>query len=328
MTNQFLANTTLEVVPPDISGYARGNTGIDYVWSFDSGIAGPHAMVSGLVHGNEICGATALDFLHRQHIRPTRGKLTLAFVNVDAYARFDPDTPTASRFVDEDFNRLWSRDILEGREVSSELSRARLIKPILDTVDVLLDLHSMQGAAQALCLSGRLPKGRDLALDVGAPQIVVMDHGHVSGTRMRDYEGFGDPGSAKNALLVECGQHWQADSGELAIEVALRFLWSLDMLSGSVIASHLSAKPPAPQKVIEVTDAVTIGTSRFRFSRNFRGLEVVPRAGTLIARDGNVEIHTPYDNCVLVMPTHRLGHGHTAVRLGRYVGPVAAAAAD
>ena len=46
---------------------------------------------------------------------------------------------------------------------------------------------------------------------------------------------------------------------------------------------------------------------------------MVPEAGTLLARDGDAEIATPYDDCVLIMPTRRPKKGETAVRLGRFV---------
>ena len=46
----------------------------------------------------------------------------------------------------------------------------------------------------------------------------------------------------------------------------------------------------------------------------------MPRAGTLVARDGDTEIRTPYDECALVMPMRRRARpGDTAVRLGRFV---------
>ena len=48
-----------------------------------------------------------------------------------------------------------------------------------------------------------------------------------------------------------------------------------------------------------------------------RGLEKIPRKGTLIAEDGDRPILTPYDDCILVMPSRRLTPGQTAVRLGR-----------
>src|SRR3546814_34064 len=95
----------IELTAPDIAPYKAGNTGIDYVTCFDSGRPGPHVMIAAVVHGNELCGAIALDWLFRHDVKPLKGKLSLGFMNVAAYLSFDPANPTASRFVDEDFNR-------------------------------------------------------------------------------------------------------------------------------------------------------------------------------------------------------------------------------
>ena len=73
------------------------------------------------------------------------------------------------------------------------------------------------------------------------------------------------------------------------------------------------------QRVIEVTQAVTISGDHFDFVEDFRGLEVLPEKGSVIGRDDGKEVRTPYDNCVLIMPSRRLVKGQTAVRLGRYL---------
>jgi hypothetical protein len=39
----------------------------------------------------------------------------------------------------------------------------------------------------------------------------------------------------------------------------------------------------------------------------------------VLGRDGERDVLTPYDNCVLIMPSRRLTKGQTAVRLGRLV---------
>ena len=309
----------IELQAPDIAPYKDGNTGIDYVSSFDSGQSGPHVMVTAVVHGNEICGAIALDLLLRSGVRPTRGKLTLGFVNVGAYQSFDPDDPTVSRYLDEDFNRLWTAQVLDGPRDSRELTRARELRPLLDTVDLLFDIHSMQHATVPLMMAGALAKGRVLARGVGMPEIVVTDAGHTAGKRMRDYEGFARDGSPKNALLVECGQHWEQASGQVAIEATLRFLRHLDIIDPAVATPHLAAEAPVPQRFIEVTGPFTIETDDFRFTEDYRGLEVIPKAGTVIGHDGDRPATTPYDDCVLIMPSRRLKKGESAVRFGRYV---------
>ena len=309
----------VELDAPDISPYRRGNTGIDYATTFDSGASGPHVMLSAVVHGNELCGAYALDYLLREEVRPVRGRLTLAFMNVAAYARFDPGDPVASRYVDEDFNRLWTAEVLDGSRDSVELRRAREIRPLVDTVDLLLDVHSMQHSTVPLMMAGPLDKGRRFAAEVGAPAHVVCDAGHAAGRRMRDYAGFGDPDSARNALLVECGQHWSHSTGQVAIEVVFRFLACTGAVAREWIHERLPQAAPPPQRVIEVSGPVTIGTDHFRFAADYRGMEVIREPGTLLGWDGDREVRTPYPDCVLIMPSRRLRRGESAVRLGRYV---------
>ena len=312
---------TVELTPPDIEPYRAGNTGIDYVTSFVAAEPGPHVVVCALTHGNEICGAIALDLLLRARVRPRRGTLTLAFDNVAAYREFDPRYPVASRYVDEDFNRLWSPATLDGPRRSVELERARALRPIVDAADFLLDLHSMQYATKPLMLAGLLPRSRELARRVGIPELIMCDAGHAAGPRMRDYGGFGDPASAKTALLIECGQHWERRAAEVATDVMLRFLIAVGSVTSDVVAAlggpDFAAHPQ--QLVIEVTEAVTITGEHFDFVDDFRGLEVLPQKGSLIGRDDGREVRTPYDDCVLIMPSRRLVRGQTAVRLGRFV---------
>jgi predicted deacylase len=310
----------VELTAPDITPYAAGNTGTPYIWSFDSGTPGPHVMISALVHGNEICGAIALDWLLRREVRPVRGSLSLGFVNIDAYSRFDPKDPNATRWADEDFNRLWSDEVLSGERDSSELRRAREIRPFIDSVDILLDIHSMQRPSPAFMMAGMRSKGRDLARQIGVPEIVISDQGHATGVRMRDYSGFSDPASPKNAVLIECGQHWEKAAADLAIDTSLRMLRAQGTIADD-FGGDLGRGATAPQTFVEVTEAVTVKTEKdFTFIRPFTGGETIPDKGTLIAHDGDEEILTPYDNCFLVMPSMRLWKGQTAVRLGKITG--------
>jgi predicted deacylase len=308
----------IELEPPDIAPYA-GNTGIPYVTSFDSGRPGPHVLVNALTHGNEICGAIVLDRLFREAVRPVAGTLTLSFANFAAYRRFDPADPTASRFVDEDFNRLWNDATLDGPRQSAELQRARALRALVASADLLLDIHSMQQSTAPLMLAGLADKSLALARRVGVPEIIVRDAGHAAGPRMRDYGAFADPASPKAALLVECGQHWEKATAEVALDTTWRFLAASGVLPASDAARRLAAPAPA-QRVVTVTDAITIAGERFEFVEPYRGLEVIARAGTVIAHDGGREVRTPYDECVLIMPSRRLLRGQTAVRLGRFTG--------
>ena len=308
----------IEVSFPDIARWRDSNTGIDYLHSFDSGKPGKHVMILALTHGNEVSGAIAVDTLLAAGVRPTSGRVSLGFGNIDAYERFSAENADATRFLDEDMNRVWTPSTLDGERQSRELTRARAMRSLIDTVDLLLDIHSMHEACAPLMMSGPLEKAIALAAELGTPEHVIIDQGHANGTRMRDYGGFGDAASPKNALLIETGQHFARSARDVALDSAARFLLHAGVVDEADMAPFLTQTLPARQKFVEITQPVVARSMAFRFSQPFTGLEVIEKAGTEIARDGDEVIVTPYDNCVIVQPSMRhLGVNVTMMRLGR-----------
>ncbi len=306
----FLPRFEVRIEPPDITPWLAGNTGVPGFTTLDSGKAGPHVAVIALTHGNELAGAVVLDRMLRQGVPIQCGRLTLGFANLDAFARFDPKQPTASRFVDEDLNRLWDPATLDGPRQSVELARARVIRPLVHEVDALLDLHSMLWPSDPLILSGPTAKGRDLAMAIGTPELVVADHGHVTGPRLIDYAAFtGEGGAAAN--LVEAGQHWEPQTITATEACVAGLLRCTGLVPGPAPAAH--------SRLAEVTVAVTAATNAFSFVQAYRGGDIIPERNTLIAIDGTTEIRTPHDDCLMVMPSLRPSRGHTAVRLARFV---------
>ncbi|MGV7245741.1 hypothetical protein ACRXB1_29100, partial [Caballeronia sp. M23-90] len=194
------------------------------------------------------------------------------------------------------------------------------------TVDLLLDLHSMHEKSRPLIVSGPLEKGIELALAIGTPATVIVDEGHPQGRRMRDYGEFGDTGSAKNALLIECGQHWEASAVTVARDTTARFLQHSGVVDESDLPEGWLQPSPSEMNVVRVTQPVVADSMNFRFADAYTGLEVFPKAGSVIAWSNGQPVLTPYDDCVLVMPSLRqLLPGVTVVRLGkieRTVSPV------
>jgi predicted deacylase len=307
----------VELAKPDLAGYRAGNTGVPYVWSFEAAAPGPHVLVNALMHGNEISGAIALARLLDAGVRPLQGRLTFSFANVEAFDRFDIGDPRSARFVEEDMNRVWSSERLQGGEDSLELRRARELQPVFETADRLLDLHSMQTPSPPLMLSTLREKGRRLAARIGMPAWVIADRGHANGTRLIDFGAFGEPEASPVAVLLEAGQHWRAESAVVALETTVRFLETTGAIGAATAAALAPEARPRPQHFVEVTEAVMVRTPDFAFARDFVGLEIVPEEGALIATDGELEIRAPYPDCVLVMPSRRLTPGLTGVRLGR-----------
>ncbi|VXC96598.1 Succinylglutamate desuccinylase / aspartoacylase family protein [Burkholderia sp. 8Y] len=309
----------IQVTFPDIGPHEHSDTGTPYVHTFDSGVPGPHVMINALTHGNEVCGAIVVDELLRAKLRPRRGRLTLAFANVDAYRRFDAARPDASRFVDQDFNRVWTARTLDDASLdSSELRRARAMRPVIDSVDLLLDLHSMHEKSAPLIVAGPLDKGIALSAQLGTPTTVICDEGHPEGRRMRDYEGFGDPASEKNALLIECGQHWEESAVAVARDVTARFLAHARVVDAGDLPADWNRPLPDEMLVVRVTEPVVAKSMDFRFADAYSGLEVFAEAGSVIGWNDGEPVTTPYADCMLVMPSLRqLRPGVTVVRLGK-----------
>ncbi|WP_439551775.1 peptidase M14 [Falsiroseomonas sp.] len=311
-----LPDLAVRLPVPDIAPWRAGNVGIPGVWTQAAAEAGPHLLISTLVHGNEISGALLATRWLREGVRPRRGRLTFLFANLAAFDLFDPADPTASRFVDEDMNRLWSPVALAGGRRSVELERVRALLPVVRQADVLLDLHSMLWPSDPLFLTGTGLEARALARQIGTPPLVVGDDGHAAGLRMIDHPRFAQDGG--RGLLLEAGPHWQPETLAQMEVAAARLLRLLGMAEdGAPIAAEAQA---APGRVARVTRTVTAATGGFAFLRDYRGGEVIPRRNTLIALDGEAEIRTPHDDCLLVMPSPRVMRGHTAVRLARFEG--------
>lgn len=319
-------SAAFEVERPPLGVWRFGNTGVEGVWHFKAAEPGPVVMVTCLLHGNELCGAWAVKGLLEAGLRPRRGALTLAFCNLAAFDRFDPAHHDASRFVEEDMNRQWS-ELRLSQPVSLEGRRAAVLRPFVERADWLLDLHSMHEPGPPLLLSGPHPRAVELAKSLNAVRHIVRDAGHSDGVRMRDYGRFGlpdDSPDARTALLVECGFHGDPSSVAVAKDICYRFLLQTGSVEAEALLTALPGwqrPPPDRHVVLEVEGAVVAKNERFRFVRALQPLEVIPKAGSVIGFDGGERIETPFDDCVLVMPSTRQARaGVTVVRYARKVG--------
>ncbi len=308
---------------PDISMWRQGNTGTEGVWHFDSGQPGRHVLISALIHGNELCGAWALKGLLEAGVRPAVGRLTLMFANLSAFERFDEANHDASRFVDEDMNRQWMDErIAEPRTL--ERQRVAALAPWVQQADWVLDLHSMHEPGAPLLLTGMHPRNLQLARQLANPVHIVVDAGHKDGVRMRDYGRFGlpdDQAPETRSLLIECGFHGDPASRDVARDLCIRFLEVSGVLSASALQAALPGwrQAGAPQQwALEVTGPVVARSEKFRFAEPFTGLECISKAGTVIGDNDGEPVTTPYDDCVLVMPSVRQARaGVTVVRFAR-----------
>ena len=188
----------------------------------------------------------------------------------------------------------------------------------------LLDLHSMHEPGQPLSLAGLQGRNLALARAMRAPEHIVVDAGHKDGVRMRDYGRFGlpdDQAGDPRSLLIECGFHGDPASLQVAQDQCVRFIEQSGVISAAVLAQQLPGwrLPDAPRQwALEVTQPVVARSAAFRFVEPFTGLECIEKQGTVIGDNDGEPVLTPYDDCVLVMPsTRQAQNGVTVVRYAR-----------
>lgn len=305
----------IEVAPVPIARWARGNTGIPYLWSFEAARPGPHVAIVALTHGEEFCGSYALDLFLRERLRPKRGRLSLLFNNWRAHERWDPAAPNRAFYIDMDMNRIWEASLLDGEGLGVELGRARELRSFLGSIDVLLDLHSTQQPSPPMTLPGWPLRKTGFACAMGWPALVIRDDG---AGRLRDWGDLGAATGSRIGLVIECGQHWLAETGRNAVRAAARLLAHLEMIDPVQARAFGDPLPAAPPRIVTVTHTIRALGDGAMLGRVWPDLAEIADAGTYLGHDGVAEIRTPYPAAVLVMPVARPRPGAVMLRIARH----------
>nr|WP_067289001.1 succinylglutamate desuccinylase/aspartoacylase family protein [Marinobacterium profundum] len=312
-----LEQPSLDLLPLDLGGYRRGNTGVDYCHRFESGRSGPDVVIIGLTHGNEFCGAHTLCELLEQDVRPLRGSLTLIFNNVAAYQQFDPQRPYASRCVDEDGNRVWLPARLKHPD-SEESRRAARLAPLLREADLVLDLHSTSNPVAPMLIYPELPDCSALVASLGFPfaQLLYKLGGYHPGMLISYAMQHGR--KSCHGLVAECGSHFALESAQQAHAITRRVLYRAGLLEQDALIPPWGYEPDQSAGHYRIREVIEARTEQFRFSQSYRGFERIAR-GEVYAQDAG-PLMAPFDNCTLIMPARIPVCGAEVVTLAEFLG--------
>jgi predicted deacylase len=241
-------------------------------YAFDSGRPGPSLLVTGAVHGNEVCGPKAIRQVMLElaggALALTRGKLVaVPVVNRLAYEQ-------NVRFVDENLNRTFRK---HKDPQNNEQRVANEITPLIDECDYLVDLHSLHtpGGRPFIFIDNDIPAHEAFVRAMGLNYILA------GWNKLYAEAGLDQPASTdyaesrgKIAACVECGGHEDAASVDIARECILKALRHLKMISGQ-------AAPPKPATVIEFSNVV-FKKGEGHLSRDWKHLDPVIR-GDIVA---------------------------------------------
>ena len=254
----------------------------------------PHVGVVGAVHGNEPCGLRAIERLRAELVG---GELslrdgTLFLIHGNPRASEEQKRHTAGgadlnrffdyRFVDEMATDTWLY----------EHHRAFALKPLLESLDSVLDLHSTTAPSPPFAIASPVPESQAMAEALGVGYVtlgwdrpgLLGDKVLISTTTRR-----GLP-----AVSVECGQHDDPRSAAVAYLCARRMLAYLGLLD------PIADQAPRISKRLMLQAAVKRPSPTFRFARPLRSMERLEK-GERIGSDENLVL-SANGPCWVIMP--------------------------
>jgi succinylglutamate desuccinylase len=264
----------------------------------------PYIGVCGSIHGNEPCGALAVqrlagDFESRA-LAPAKGTLFLIHVNPAATSLGRRHTPEG-----EDLNRLWDFafvDSLRQQAWGYEHHRVLELKGLLGDLDICLDLHSAKTETPAFGVSNGEREIEEVAKHIGISYLVQSWYGLADKVVIGFLKLAGIP-----ALSVECGAHSDPELASKAYRIAMSFLCATGAIEDCRESNSTEVQ------TVHVVETITKPSDEFRFAAPWTGFQQL-EPGTLVGRDRVTEIRVS-KACYAVLPNEDVDVGDDVIYL-------------
>ena len=264
----------------------------------------PYVGICGALHGNESAGYAALrqlgGQLERGDLTLEQGTLFLIQGNPEATAHGLRCTATGY-----DLNRLWDFAYVDRLQMSAwgyEHHRACELKPILEDLDLFLDLHSASAPTPAFAVTNGVPAAEEIAERLDVPFVIR------SWSDLADRVIIGFLGTkGVPSLSVECGSHDDPQTAAEAYRIARNFLRAAAVLGGDWEATRNGARS------VRVVETISKPSPEFRFATSLSGFQRL-EPGTLLGRDRVTEIRVS-EGCYAVLPNEEVEVGEDVVYL-------------
>ena len=261
---------------------------------------GPTFTVLGAIHGNERCGAEAINRLAADldngNVSLGRGTLQMVPVaNPQAYR-------DNVRFIDRNLNRyLYPKDDKQHYEDHLD----PIVCEVLDRTNVLLDLHSYTSPGGPFIFLGTgNPKETAFAKALGVNDFAFgwADAFGKGGEDSKESQGTTEYARTKGALAVtlECGQHLNADNADIGHRAILRALAHLEMLDEKSLAALGPPPPSGAQRCVKMKSVYRRGEGA-NLARPWRHFDPVAK-GEAMAKLANGKTIDAPDDGYIVLP--------------------------
>lgn len=270
----------------------------DHIWQIQGLEPGPHVIICGGMHGDELIGIEVVKKLKEVFTRGEKrlisGKLTLILANVEAIKM-----GTRSTSPERELNDLFSKKYLSAPpEDYYESCRAHEIAPFLREADVLLDLHAASLPTEPFlpCLFDerheKVFRWFDTDIVLADPWRVLYDNDSAS----------------MDMLVDESGGVGVCLEGGLASDVSrvpAVFSGVMNILADQGLVESVAplVLPRKKYRIFELIKEIKLTEAGFRFADDFKKpRSFMPvRAGQIIGYAGNELVKAEEDG-VIVFP--------------------------
>lgn len=289
---------------------------------YDGPKHGPLLICTGGVHGNELAGIKALEFMLKMlDVEPItnpsfcyNGRFLALKGNVQAIG-------AGCRFINEDLNRKWKQDqiqritqadihTLQGEDLELRELQETINAEIEDyqpSSIVFLDLHTTTANGGIFTIPYEDESSITVAKQLYAPVILGLLDG-IEGTMMHHFNQQQFPDIPTISFCFESGQH----DDPLSINRAIAAITNCMRAIGSVkkedvanrhdflLQTYSEGLPPISHLLSK--HSIQPGDG-FQMIPGFKNFQKVKK-GTVLAHDNNGEIKCPED-CLLLMPLYQ-----------------------
>lgn len=230
------------------------------------------------IHGNEHCGIHAFEQII-PNLEIESGTVIFQIGNPKAVEQY-------IRFTEMNLNRMFKDEeaYSEIEKQTYEYNRALELKTLLDSADILLDIHSSTNKDSKRFIIG---EKNSFSITEQLPFDLI-----VSG--FDEHEPGGTDGYMNNknkiGICIECGQHEDPEAIIKAKESIQAFL---------IAAGHVSGENPVhSQEKISITMLYKNKNPNFKLAQVFKDFEAIEQ-NTLIGHDGENAVFSPYKAKIL-----------------------------
>lgn len=271
----------------------RQNVELDYSFQIESGFEGPHIVLIGALHGNEIMGVEAIvklvSFMENKGLNLKKGTLSCILGNPLAYEK-------GIRFFEQNMNRAFLQDPLD----TYEGRRVRGIRSFFEKqskLDFLLDLHSVSSGDFKMCAYLESQEAQEEALQFSPLNMhFVVDPKAVPGSSCEEGQKFGAV-----SFILECGNHLLPQTVDTALAHIVDLLVNLEMIDLADFKDLVWFDKLSQEVVIYKTLEKIIPEEGFQFADEMVTTGSFVQKGEIYAFSKTREYLAPY-NCYIVMP--------------------------